>query len=502
MNEKLSFQNIADTLARKAGVQKKVAETFSKAFFDTIVEAVSVGDAVKIKGLGTFKLVEVDDRESVNVSTGMRFVIPGYKKLTFTAEEHVVEVLNGRAADEVRTEEKAQTAIAESADKVDAADKAETEEPIMPVVVEEIVEVEEPKQDESKKSEPKKEDDIDALIQVPEPEKVETPQDAFAGIDMLISTPESVDDIRQQYEEAKAKMETAVEEARKANAEKVRLEKLLERLEKNVEPEAVVRAENPESTEKAAPVETTGEAKPVRAIPVAPVSEKVSPSVETSEEEKRQEAFNRVMAEPSHAQEEAAPSKTSNGKRIWLTILIVLLLAVLGTFVYLIHRNIEAVEKVQTTEQTTKPAKADKPAQPVKPIKPVAPKVDKDSLAKAQKADSVKAASKPQQDASKPGTQKPDVKKTDVSKEKPSTPDTKKPDAQKPDAKKQDTKKPDAQKPAKEERPKTHRMQRGESLTRISQKYYGTKDSVRAILRVNTFANPDNIPVGAVVKLP
>jgi len=97
MNEKLSFQNIADTLARKAGVQKKVAETFSKAFFDTIVEAVSAGDVVKIKGLGTFKLIEVGDRESVNVSTGMRFVIPGYKKLSFTAEDHVVEVLNPQA---------------------------------------------------------------------------------------------------------------------------------------------------------------------------------------------------------------------------------------------------------------------------------------------------------------------------------------------------------------------------------------------------------------------
>ena len=65
MNEKLSFQNIADTLAKKSGVQKKVADTFSKAFFDTIVEALTAGETIKIKGLGTFKLVEVDDRESV-----------------------------------------------------------------------------------------------------------------------------------------------------------------------------------------------------------------------------------------------------------------------------------------------------------------------------------------------------------------------------------------------------------------------------------------------------
>lgn len=484
MNEKLSFQNIVDTLARKAGVQKKVAETFSKAFFDTIVEAVSAGDVVKIKGLGTFKLVEVGDRESVNVSTGMRFVIPGYKKLTFTAEDHVAEVLNPQAKSSVQVEESAKVAEPE---KVDVPTKVAE-----PVKAETSIEVETPK----------KEEDVETLIQVPEPEQVETPQDAFAGIDMLISTPESVDDLRQQYEEAKAKMETAVEEARKANAEKMRLEKLLERLEQNVEPEVLAHKENIESPANASPVETAEDTKPISLIPVAAVSGNPNPSVETSEEEKRQEAFNRVMTEPSHTQEEEVSSKPSGNKRFWLTTLIILLLAVLGVFVYLIHRNIEAVEKVQTTEQTTQPAKAEKPAQPAKPTKPAAPKTDKDSLAKAQKADSVKVAAKPQKDTSKPDVQKPDVKKTDASKDKPSTPDTKKTDAQKSDTKKQDTKKPEAQKPAKEERPKTHRMQRGESLTRVSQKYYGTKDSVRAILRVNTFANPDNIPVGAVVKLP
>ena len=490
MNEKLSFQNIVDTLARKAGAQKKVAETFSKAFFDTIVEAVSAGDVVKIKGLGTFKLVEVGDRESVNVSTGMRFVIPGYKKLTFTAEDHVAEVLNPQAKSSVQVEESAKVA---EPTKVAEPEKVEVPTKVAePVKAETSIEVETPK----------KEEDIETLIQVPEPEQVETPQDAFAGIDMLISTPESVDDLRQQYEEAKAKMETAVEEARKANAEKMRLEKLLERLEQNVEPEVVAHTEDTESPANASPVETAEDTKPISLIPVAAVSGNPNPSVETSEEEKRQEAFNRVMTEPSHTQEEEVSSKPSGNKRFWLTTLIILLLAVLGVFVYLIHRNIEAVEKVQTTEQTTQPAKAEKPAQPAKPTKPAAPKTDKDSLAKAQKADSVKVAAKPQKDTSKPDVQKPDVKKTDASKDKPSTPDTKKTDAQKSDTKKQDTKKPEAQKPAKEERPKTHRMQRGESLTRVSQKYYGTKDSVRAILRVNTFANPDNIPVGAVVKLP
>lgn len=430
MNEKLSFQNIADTLAKKSGVQKKVADTFSKAFFDTIVEALTAGETIKIKGLGTFKLVEVDDRESVNVSTGKRFVIPGYKKVAFTAEDRVVEVLNERT-DNTENEVVGHTDSTDNTDNITNTDSTDLTDNKEISAVSAISARDEQPQ-------------IEDLIQVPEPEQVETPQDAFAGIDMLISTPESVEDIRHQYEEAKAKMETAVEEARKANAEKMRLEKLLERLEKNVEPE--MKARHTDSTDDTAQ----------EAVSVVPVSTETS-----SEETKRQEAFNRVMVEPPHSEEpEPQPKKTSK-KRLWLTLLIILLVAILGVFIYLIHQNIEAVEKVTVTEKTAQPAK---PAKPAKPTKPATPKVDKDSLAKAQQADSIKAA--PQQ----PEAQKPEVKK-----------------------------------PAEEqqpERPKTHRMQRGESLTRISQKYYGTKDSVRAILRINTFANPDNIPVGAVVKLP
>ena len=446
MNEKLSFQNIADTLAKKSGVQKKVADTFSKAFFDTIVEALTAGETIKIKGLGTFKLVEVDDRESVNVSTGKRFVIPGYKKVAFTAEDRVVEVLNEHTDDEVKghTDSTDNTDNITNTDSTDLTDNKEISAVSARDIKEESVKSVESVRDNKEESARDEQPQIEDLIQVPEPEQVETPQDAFAGIDMLISTPESVEEIRQQYEEAKAKMETAVEEARKANAEKMRLEKLLDRLEKNVEPE--MKARHTDSTDDTAQ----------EAVSVVPVSTETS-----SEETKRQEAFNRVMVEPPHSEEpEPQPKKTSK-KRLWLTLLIILLVAILGVFIYLIHQNIEAVEKVTVTEKTAQPAK---PAKPAKPTKPATPKVDKDSLAKAQQADSIKAA--PQQ----PEAQKPEVKK-----------------------------------PAEEqqpERPKTHRMQRGESLTRISQKYYGTKDSVRAILRINTFANPDNIPVGAVVKLP
>ena len=64
MNEKLSLQNIADALAQKSGVSKKVADSFSKAFFDIVIDAFAQGeDVVKVKGLGTFKLVSVERRD-------------------------------------------------------------------------------------------------------------------------------------------------------------------------------------------------------------------------------------------------------------------------------------------------------------------------------------------------------------------------------------------------------------------------------------------------------
>ena len=54
---------------------------------------------VKIKGLGTFKLIEVLDRESVNVNTGERIVIPGHTKLSFAPENALKDLINKPFAD-------------------------------------------------------------------------------------------------------------------------------------------------------------------------------------------------------------------------------------------------------------------------------------------------------------------------------------------------------------------------------------------------------------------
>lgn len=94
MNERLTIQDLTDLLAAKHGMTKKDAETFVREFFLLIEEALENEKYIKIKGLGTFKLIEVDSRESVNVNTGERFQIKGHTKVSFTPDTNLRDTIN------------------------------------------------------------------------------------------------------------------------------------------------------------------------------------------------------------------------------------------------------------------------------------------------------------------------------------------------------------------------------------------------------------------------
>ena len=51
-------------------------------------------------------------------------------------------------------------------------------------------------------------------------------------------------------------------------------------------------------------------------------------------------------------------------------------------------------------------------------------------------------------------------------------------------------------------KPGTHVLQSGKSFSEISKEYYGTEDSIEAILRLNNITNPDDVPVGTVLLMP
>ena len=89
--QKLTAQNLSEAIAQQLGLSKKISDSFVRAFADTIIEGLFSDGVVKVKGLGTFKAVDVEARESVSVKTGERIIIPGFKKLSFTAEESLTE---------------------------------------------------------------------------------------------------------------------------------------------------------------------------------------------------------------------------------------------------------------------------------------------------------------------------------------------------------------------------------------------------------------------------
>ena len=365
--EKYTLQTFIDILVKQSGLSKKTAEALSKAFFDTITEGLTTDGFVKIKGFGTFRIVEVADRESVNVQNGERILIAGYKKVAFVPADTATPASSG-------------------------------EEPIPSV-----------------------------QLELPDEQLSDTPQDAFSGIDMLISTPETLEDIRQQCALAKARAEETLRQANEAYAEQVRLQRLLQRLEAQapvpLTPNSSPLPSDSQVTETPAETEESLIPEPqVTEAPAeteAPLPEAPSPLPEEPEEDD---------------ENETRPMSWVH----WLLIpLAGILLALLAILVY---------KKCYHPLDAEKPAIEQRKERPT-PLTP----------SKEQPADL------PQ-------------KKDTVAAPKPS--------------------------PKQDKRPRTYVVQPGESLTRISRKIYGTADSVRAIIRLNRFPNPDNVPAGVEVKLP
>ncbi len=91
---KITLQMLSEMMANNNGRSKSAAELFVRTFFTTLKDALQTDNIVKIKGFGTFKLVVVSARESVNVNNGERVNIAGYNKITFTPDKVLKDRIN------------------------------------------------------------------------------------------------------------------------------------------------------------------------------------------------------------------------------------------------------------------------------------------------------------------------------------------------------------------------------------------------------------------------
>ncbi len=472
MSDKVTLQSVAESFSRACGVPKKVAEQLARAFFDTVVDGLSNDESVKIDGLGTFRVVEVASRESINVTNGERIVIAGYKKVNFIPEDgllvsNLVSDMPDVREDVVADDE--ETDVSNDTDETDIEDTSEVDDE-----AEDVIEENTPSEDE----EPV--DAVEAEVNMVEvPEKVEVQEDEFSGIDMLICTPESVEEIRLELEQARADAERKLIAAKEAHREVLRLEALYQKMENGMVPESMEESSEPaeeqvaeagaeavdEPEQEVVPAmvaETVAkeddsisvELPEVEPVAETPASEEPEPVASSENTEASQvEALNRLLSEkPAVAPVKPKKKKDDGNYIIW--ILIPLFVVVLIGVSIVVFKYQSDKEKTELKQLPVEPKSVPAPAPKVTPVaKPVVTNDStKDNTAEQAKAETSKANVETKEKATA--------------------------------------------------KPKTYVLQKGESLTRVSQKFYNTKDSVRAIIRANKFKDPDNVPHGTEIILP
>lgn len=244
MNTKINLQQLARKVAMKKRISQKSAEAFLREFFDAIIQNVTADKIVKITGLGSFKIIEVLERESVNVNTGERITIPGHTKLSFTPDNALKETVNKPFAD-------FQTVVINDGTNLEEMEKVPSDE-----VMQEASSSEEEVED--------VENDIDTVSD-PEPESEETSELESE------ETPES---------ESEETPESESEETPEPESEEIPESESEETLETEPAPEPVSEVDS--EAEPDAEVSSETEPVPVDASETAePVSE-VTPKIDSA----------------------------------------------------------------------------------------------------------------------------------------------------------------------------------------------------------------------------
>lgn len=500
MKKKLLLQDLAAAVAERTQTGRKETETFLRTFFNVVEQALLEDKFVKIKGLGTFKLVAVSERESVNISTGERFQISGHTKISFTPDNSMKELINRpfahfEAVDLNDDTDPAEFEIidremeAESDEEADEDDDAATAVPATAASAAAASAVSSIGHTPTDTAETEAEEEAAATepaAAVTE-ETTATPADEEAEAAGQADSPASETEVAAQpvAEAAAAEPETAVAEA------------------ETVIPEAETPASEAETSiqEAAAPAPET----------VTSAHEAVVPSTgtETAASETKTPAPQTEPAEEPHPVDEITPAAFAaatpddgtdpahghtsttteyayvEGPRkrrpnVWkiiaITLIVLILLAVsyfMGYYRLLCPCNYPVLERLTAPAPTAPASPAPRPAaparqEPLKPLQPAANQHANDSAA-AQKAATTQETAPGADNQGKSSASAPASTQTAAKKE-----------------------------PI----PAYHTVKKGENIYRIARKYYGSDDPVPQIIKENKLKDANTITVGMKLTLP
>lgn len=186
-NLKMSLQEFATAVSQEMAIDKKNVSAFIDEFQKLIVESLEKDKIVKINGLGTFKLVWVNPRKSVNVSTGEPIEIEGHYKLNFSPDKSLQESIN--IDDSLQNPLKKMAQQAEEMKDILKDMQLEEENKITPVVVEESLKEEDQKEENKEQIEDVKEEkplietsSLESFTPQPVTKKTKTSKKSYAWL--------------------------------------------------------------------------------------------------------------------------------------------------------------------------------------------------------------------------------------------------------------------------------------------------------------------------------
>jgi nucleoid DNA-binding protein/nucleoid-associated protein YgaU len=495
MGERINIQNLIDLLAAKKGLSKKDAETFLKEMFAVIEQALQTDKYVKIKGLGTFKLIEVDSRESVNVNTGARIEIQGHTKVSFAPEASIRDLINKPFAHfetVILNEGVVFDDISSSDENADNENESGSfaEEELVPEkanqVIEEVITPVEVLENITKESDVKEEDKypVEEIVQASE-EVVSIPEPFVAKIEDLKVTDKEEENAAQNNEPDNANKQT---ENVIPSAPSV--ESVISNTEDAKKPEPISIAETPEVRESTQPSEASVETK---YQPSQNSSSEVIPKAPEADQETEESANKKALIDELilAARTEKTTHNYSGGKySIIYFVSMVIFLAIFVGAVFVFIYNPDYILNIlpESSENKTDSVMVDANKEKIDTFALTHPAPTrsreeiKRDLARIDSINALTSGTNSEKENKQEADNKQesgDIKKVALEKKDPN------------DYKIVGT-------------IETYTVKKGESLVRISQHYYNAKDLWTLIVKHNStvITNPDNVPAGTVLKIP
>ena len=473
MNERLTIQDLTDLLAAKHSMTKKDAEAFVKEFFLLIEQALENEKTVKIKGLGTFKLIDVDSRESVNVNTGERFQIKGHTKVSFSPDANLRDTINKPFA-HFETVVLNENTILEDTPIEDTEEEEAGEEASAQTVLNEIGENTPPLVTEEYES---TDDELSEKKLIQEEQITAQP-----SVEDSIEEPVIVENVSTVEES----IEPSSHVEPKRTSTETNIEEKVEQLEDEEVPEEEVAMVE---QQPAAPIieekeEITAE-KIIEQELMKANLQPVAPIIPPAKKETIKPVKSEHVSQP--ASKKTAPVKEKSPVPYLIAVIVVVLLLCGGVILFIYYPDLfskKESEQSITTETVEK-------KEPIREI-PL------DTVAKADTIVKVVAKTPNQQEIKQMSERVNVSEKVDKTSESESV------------SREKSTKtvsipvKPDSVNYTITGTKATYTIKEGETLTRVSLRFYGTKDLWPYIVKHNrgVIKNPNNVPYGTVLKIP